>query len=91
MIIEAICNLFKLLLNIVFDLLPDIPNMPDSLVNSINTVLDLVFDNGLNILGLFIRINTLKVVVPLLLVIINLDKIYSFAMWVIKKLPFSVD
>ena len=43
-----------------------IPSMPQSLVDSINTFLNLIFDN-LSLVGFFIRPLTLKIIVPLVI------------------------
>lgn len=90
MIIEAIINLVTILLKFIFDLLPNVPDFPDGLLSSIDNVTSVIFDN-LNLLGLFVRIDTIKILVPLLIVVINFEYIYHFAMWVIKKLPISTE
>lgn len=90
MIIETVLNLIKFLLTTIFGVLPSIPNLPDTLLNSIDSFFNIIFSN-VSLLSLFVRINTLKIVFPILLVILNFDKIYKFTMWVIKKLPFSID
>ncbi len=71
----------------VFSLLPDLPNLPDSVISGVNSFLDIIFDN-VGILGLFIPINTVKIVVPLVIAIANFDRIYKLVMWVIRKIPF---
>lgn len=65
----------------------NLPDFPADLTNSINGFLDLVFDN-LSLLGFFIRPTTLKLVVPLLLIVINFELIYKLVMWIVRKLPF---
>lgn len=90
MIIEAIINLITLLLKTVFGILPNIPDFPNSLLNSIDNVLNIIFSN-LDLLGLFVRIDTIKILVPLIIVVVNFEYIYHFSMWLIKKLPISID
>lgn len=65
----------------------NIPDFPVELSNSIDSFLDLVFNN-LSLLGFFIRPVTLRVVVPILLVVINFELIYKLVMWIVRKLPF---
>lgn len=89
MILEAVFNLIKGILNILFGILPTIPNLPDNLHNSISSFFDLIFENA-TLLGLFVRIDTLKVLLPIVIVIMSFDKLYKFTMWIIKKLPFSI-
>ena len=64
-----------------------IPQVPDSIISSINSFFNLIFDN-LSLLGFFIRPTTLKILVPLIIIVINFKYIYKFIMWFLKKLPF---
>lgn len=91
MIVEGILSVIKLLVSFVLNILPTIPDVPEVFSTSINQVLDLIFTNGANLIGLFIRPSTIVVVVPLLLVILNFEYIYKLVMWIVKKLPFSID
>lgn len=84
-----LANLFNILLSsieVVLSLLPDIPSLPEELLSSAYSFIDLIFDN-VGLLGLFIPISTIKVVVPLVLVIVNFDKIYKLTLWVLNKIP----
>lgn len=84
-----LANLFNILLSsieVVLSLLPDIPSLPEELLSSAYSFIDLIFDN-VGLLGLFIPISTIKVVVPLVLVIVNFDKIYKLILWVLNKIP----
>lgn len=84
-----LANLFNILLSsieVVLSLLPNLPSLPDELLSSAYSFIDLIFDN-VGLLGLFIPISTIKVVVPLVLVIVNFDKIYKFTLWVLNKIP----
>lgn len=65
----------------------NIPSFPAELTASIDNFLDLIFDN-LSLLGFFIRPTTLKVVIPVLLIVINFELIYKLIMWIVRKLPF---
>lgn len=81
-ILQGIAGIFISILS----LLPNLPNLPESILTGLNNFLDLIFNN-LGILGLFVPISTIKIVVPLILVIVNFDKIYKLVMWVLKKIP----
>lgn len=90
-------DIFSNLLNFLWDLLfmlieilfgwINIPAFPEELHNGINSFLDLIFNN-LDFLGFFIRPETLKIVIPLLIFLINFKYIYKFVMWIIRKIPF---
>lgn len=90
---DIFTNLFNFLwdfLEIIVHLLfgwINIPSFPAELKESINSFLDLIFGN-LSLLGFFVRPLTLKIVVPLLIIVINFKYIYKFSMWLIRKIPF---
>ena len=86
MIILGLLQALSGILISILSLLPTLPQLPDSILNGLNNFLDLIFNNS-GLLGLFIPISTIKVVVPLIIVIINFDKIYKLVMWVFKKIP----
>jgi hypothetical protein len=90
MIIEFIFNLILALLKIVFGILPNVPTLNSSLLTSVNNVFDTIFSH-LELLGLFVRISTIQILVPLLIIALNFEHIYHFAMWVLKKIPLSID
>lgn len=63
MIIELLLNVIKVVIYTVFSFI-NLPDFPVSLQNSINSYLDMIFDN-INIFGVFsffIRSETLKIV-----------------------------
>lgn len=85
MIIEAILNLVFTVLQFAFGWI-NIPAFPENLTNSINTFLSLIFDN-LTILGFFIRPITITIVIPVLIILLNFEKVYKFTMWILCKIP----
>ena len=85
MIIQLILNLLKSLLFSVFSWI-NLPQFPEGLTNSLNSFIDLIFDN-LNLLGFFIRPATITIVIPVLIILINFDKVYKLTMWILKKIP----
>lgn len=86
MIIEVLLNAIKSLLFICFSWI-NLPSFPEGLQTSLDSFMDLIF-SGINLFGLFIRPATIRAVIPLLLIIINFDKIYKLTMYVLKKIPF---
>ena len=86
MIIIGLLKALSGILISILSLLPTFPQLPESILNGLNSFLDLIFNN-VGLLGLFIPISTIKVVIPLILVIVNFDKIYKLVMWVLKKIP----
>lgn len=90
MIIEALFNLVYLLLNGILELLDFLPEFPATLVSSIDSFFSLIFDN-LSLLGFFVRIETLHIIIPLFIVVYNFEHIYKFIMWIVRKIPVSID
>lgn len=87
MIIESILNLLKNVLFTILDILPDIPEFPASLESSINIVMNTIF-SSCDLLDCFIRPATIRIMIPVLLIIWNFDLIYSITVWILKKIPF---
>lgn len=90
MIIEALINaitgVIKLLV-IPFNILPD---TPQALKDAVDTYFGLVFDH-LDFLNFFVNVNTLKAVSLIAIIIWTLDKTYSLLIWIIHKLPVSIN
>lgn len=86
MILENLLNILLSSIEVILSILPDMPSLPDELLSSAYSFIDLIFDN-VGLLGLFIPISTIKVVVPLVLVIVNFEKIYKLTLWVLNKIP----
>lgn len=85
-ILNVLLNGLYFLIDFLFGWI-NIPQVPETITSSINTFLNLIFNN-LSLLGFFIRPTTLKILVPLIIVVINFKYIYKFIMWFLKKLPF---
>lgn len=82
MIIEALFNLIFGLVNLILSMLPSLPNFDESLLADFNAALDTIFSNA-QLLGFFFPIETIKVYIPLVLLVINFEHIYNLALWVI--------
>lgn len=85
MILEAILNLVKVLLSFCFGWI-NLPQVPEAITSSITQFLDLVFNN-ITLLGFFIRPITFQIAIPLLIVIMNFERLYKLTMWIIRKIP----
>lgn len=89
MIVEAILNLVYNLLTLVFSILPDLPSFDIGVLSSVSYVINLIFNNT-GLLGFFIRVSTIKLFVPLIILALTFEEVYHFAMWIITKLPIGV-
>lgn len=90
MILEWLVGSFFGIIKTLFSIIPDLPSLPDFVGSSIYGLFDLIFDN-LQLLGFFISIDMIKVLVPLIILIENFDHIYHFIIWLIKKIPISIE
>ena len=86
MILEVLLNLVFGLLKIVFGWI-SLSSFPSSLTSSIDTFLNLIFDN-VTLLGFFIRPVTLSIIVPILIILLNFENLYKITMWILRKIPF---
>lgn len=86
MILEKMMDVGVWILTAVMDLLDVLPDFPSELVAALNSFFDLIFDN-MSLLGFFLPLTTVKILIPLMLVVINFEHIYAFIMWVIRKIP----
>lgn len=86
MIIEGLLSFFQQVYQVMFGWI-NLPDMPAVVTDTVDWFLDMVFDN-IGILGFFVRWSTVVVLVPIALIVFNIDKIYDLIMWVLKKLPF---
>lgn len=82
MIIEAIFNLIFGLVTTLLNLLPSLPDFNENMLSDFHTALETIFDNA-GLLGFFFPISTIKVLLPLVILVINFEHIYHASIWVI--------
>lgn len=87
MIVEMLLNLISAVLKPVFSFI-NLPAFPESLSNSIDTVLDMIFNNC-TWLGFFVRPSTLSIVAGLAITCIAFSRLYKITLWIWNKLPIS--
>lgn len=88
MIVKGLFDLVYNLLDLVltpFEIIPDVPNQVSYVVSQF---LDFIFA-PVRILAFFLPGGTfISVVIPVFLVIINMEHIWTGILWILKKLPF---
>lgn len=89
MILEAIINLFVTMITGVLSFV-DFPDMPESIVSIFDLFNEMIAD-VYYIFSWFLDMSLLRVFLPTVLVCANLSRLYTFTMWIIKKLPFSIE
>lgn len=86
MLIEGLCGLVKLLLNAILAVLDVLPDFPQAFVEIVDSFFALIFDN-LYLISFFVRMDTIKIAIPILIVVINFEYVYKFVMWILGKIP----
>ena len=87
MILKTILDIIMGIVDLFFGFLPNIPQLPSDMLDSISSFFDLIFSN-LSILGFLVRISTVKFLLPCVLAIIMIEHIYNLIMWIARKIPF---
>ena len=86
MIIKGILELFFSLLQIVFSPIA-LPQLPAKASSYLDQFIDWIL-GGYNVIGMFIDLGMVKSLIPIVIVIANLDKVWSFIMFILRKIPF---
>lgn len=81
-IFEVFGDAFLLLINVF-----NIPGIPDDVLEGAREFLHTLFSNA-SLLGLFIKINTIKSTAVLLIIILNFRHIYNLGIWLMDKVTF---
>ena len=85
-IVNFLLNCLYFICNLLFCCF-QLPSFPTELTDSINSFLDLLFDN-LSLIGLFIRPVTFQAVIYVLISLYTFKILYKVIFWIIKKIPF---
>ena len=85
MIIKALMDLIATVLQTLLGFI-QIPSFPETWTSAVSQFMDLLFDN-VGMVGLIIPWPVIKLGIPILIAIINMDKIYDAIMWILRKIP----
>lgn len=86
MIITTIIRLWLNAIIGIIELLPQLPNIPQTILDNINGVVNLIFSN-VGLLSLFIPLTTINVLVPIFISGFAFFHLYDLIMWIIEKIP----
>lgn len=86
MIIKLLFELIISLLNLLFGWV-SFPPMPEAVTVALGTLLD-AMASAMGFIWLIVPRELVLVVLPVVLVVENFDKLYSVIMWILKKIPF---
>ncbi len=85
MIIKGLMDLIRTVLQALLSFI-QIPNFPESWTSAVDAFMDLLFEN-VGMVGVIIPWPVIKLGIPILIAIINMDKIYDAIMWILRKIP----
>ena len=86
MILKGLFSLVITLLNIVFGWV-NLPAMPSAVDDAFNLLISYM-QSGIGFVWLIVPRDLVLVVVPVILLLSNFDKLYTVVMWVFRKIPF---
>lgn len=86
MIIKGLLELIFGLLQIVFSPI-SLPALPDGIQTVVDELVD-VLVGAVGILGIFVDLNVLRWLIPVVIVIVNFERIWSLIMFILRKIPF---
>ena len=65
----------------------NLPQLPDEVMSIIDQLFD-ILSGAMGLLSVFMDINMLKILLPVLLIVINFDEAYKLTMFILRKIPF---
>lgn len=86
MIIKGLFELILGLLKIVFAPI-NLPDLPAGIQSVLDELLE-VLTGAVGLFAVFVDMNVVKWIIPLVIVIANFEKVWSLIMFVLRKIPF---
>lgn len=90
MIIKLLINVIFGLVKLLFTPLPNLPAIPQEIMTKVTNVFNVIFNN-LNLMPIFVRVSTLQQILPILIIVLSFKHIYHIVLWIIHKIPLSID
>ena len=87
MLTEALINVGMFLLDVILNFLDLLPDMPPELVAVLDEFFDLIFTNGWSIACFVIPMDFALILLPLVILVANFERVYHLIMWVLRKIP----
>ena len=86
MIIKGLFNLVLALLQIIFAPI-NLPQLPSGLQNIFDGLLSAML-SAVGLFEVFVRPTTLQLLIPIVIVLINFEKLWNGIIFILKKIPF---
>ena len=74
------------LLQIVFAPV-NLPDLPEGIANVLDGLID-VLAGAVGLFGIFVDLTVVRWLIPVVLIIVNFDKIWNVIMFILRKIPF---
>lgn len=86
MIIKGLFNLVLSLLQLIFAPI-NLPPLPDGLQNIFDGLLSAML-SAVGLFEVFVRPSTLQLLIPIVIVLVNFEKLWNGIIFILKKIPF---
>lgn len=86
MIGNALLTLGEGIMNVLFMFMGVLPDIDPRINTAIDAFFDFMFA-GINLVGVFVDIDMIKILIPVVILIIRADDIIKLVMFVLKKIP----
>ena len=86
MILELLLNAIKGLLNLILNVI-HLPALDAGTVQSVHDFIGMIITNGGSLIGLFVRWQTVRILLPIVVLLVGAKYIYSLVMWILRKIP----
>ena len=87
MITEALMNAGLFLMNAILNFLDLLPDMPSEVISVLDEFFDLIFTNGWSLACFLIPMDFALILLPLVILVVNFERVYHLIMWVLRKIP----
>ena len=80
-------ELGEAIIRVIFTILNVLPAIPVEMISTIDWYFDFLMQ-GIDLFALFVDMDMVRLLIPVVISILLFDEMYQFIMWVIKKIPF---
>ena len=87
MLTEALINAGMFLFDVILNFLDLLPDMPEEVLTVLDEFFDLIFTNGWSIACFVIPMDFALMLLPLVILVANFERVYHLIMWVLRKIP----
>lgn len=86
MIVKGLFELVFGLLQIVFAPI-NLPDLPEGIASVLDELID-VLAGAVGLFGIFVDLTVVRWLIPVVLIIVNFDKVWNLIMFIFRKIPF---